>query len=298
MTQATEPLHHLIDDGTMVQSVYEWRPELKSNGPTLMMVHATGFHARLWDEIIGFLPNYHVLAVDQRGHGQSTGGPVEHWASFGQDLKRLIEQLDLADILGIGHSMGAHALIDAAALCPGRFRQLIAVDPVIAEPAAYENGGDVHFTPDNPHPAAKRKNDFASVEEMKERFKERTPYSLFTPASFDNYCQYGLLPNNEGTGMILACPPAVEAAVYTNSRTNIGIFDAVKSLQIPVLIMRAKSAEGADRWDFTTSPTWPGLVDLFANGREIYRPDLTHFLPQQIPEELAGIIEDEIAGAS
>ena len=134
MTQATEPLHHLINDGTMVQSVYEWRPELKGNGPTLMMVHATGFHARLWDEIIGFLPNYHVLAVDQRGHGQSTGGPVEHWASFGQDLKRLIEQLDLADIVGIGHSMGAHALIDAAALCPGHFTQLIAVDPVIAAP--------------------------------------------------------------------------------------------------------------------------------------------------------------------
>jgi len=47
-----------------------------------------------------------------------------------------IDQYDLADVVGVGHSMGGHALVDAAAAEPARFVRLVLIDPVIAEAGA------------------------------------------------------------------------------------------------------------------------------------------------------------------
>ena len=48
---------------------FEWGVRV---GPTVLMLHATGFHARCWDGVIRKLgASMHVIAVDQRGHGKS-----------------------------------------------------------------------------------------------------------------------------------------------------------------------------------------------------------------------------------
>jgi len=49
---------------------------------------------------------------------------------------------------------------------------------------------------------------------------------------------------------------------------------------------------------FSTSPTWPGLAAEFPNGREIHFPDKTHFLPMEIPDEVAALIRAELEAAS
>jgi hypothetical protein len=47
--------------------------------------------------------------------------------------------------------------------------------------------------------------------------------------------------------------------------------------------------------DFSSSPTWPGLVGEFSNARDIHLAEFTHFLPMEIPERIAGFILDEAA---
>ena len=47
---------------------FEWGTEHRGSGPTILLVHATGFHARVWDRIVKRLPGYHIVALDQRGH--------------------------------------------------------------------------------------------------------------------------------------------------------------------------------------------------------------------------------------
>ena len=121
---------------------FERHPELAGRGPTLFFVHATGFHARVWDGIIARLPKMHSIALDQRGHGRSEKKAIDHWRIMGEDQAALAGALDLADILGVGHSMGAHAMIDAAALCPERFRRLVLIDPVVPAPEAYSGGAE------------------------------------------------------------------------------------------------------------------------------------------------------------
>jgi len=294
MKDDAQPALHSIDLGEVSIAYAEWRRDLRGVGPTLLFVHGTSFHGRVWDEVIAGLPDYHAIAVDQRGHGRSTGDPVKHWNVFGQDLAGLIEGLDLTDIVGVAHSMGGHALLDAAASCQDRFRRIVVIDPMVAPPESYQRGTFPFLKPGEMHPAAKRKRHFASPEEMIERFRDRTPYSLFTLATLRNYCVHGLKPVARGEGYELACAPEMEASVYMASRTNAGIFDSLAVLRLPVLIIRARRAPRQSVTDFTSSPTWPDLVDALADARDVYRPDRTHFIPMEVPEEIATIVDEEV----
>lgn len=267
----------------------------RSQKPSLLFLHATGFHARIWDKIINNLGDHHVIAVDQRGHGRSEKRKIQHWGEFVADISELIKQLDLINIIGIGHSMGAHALIGAAGNLEERFNRLIAIDPVIPEESAYHEQSSEFVKSTEDQPTARRRNEFDSPETMAERLVNKGSYSIFDPDMFKDYCRYGLLPNDKGKGYVLACPPEIEASVYMTSRSNADIYAAVRSIDIPVLVLRAKElAADRDPTDFSVSPTWPSLVNEFKNGREIHFPGNTHFLPMELPDKITAIIQSEL----
>ena len=296
-----EPTLHRLRLNDCELAYYERHPELKGRGLTLLFVHATGFHARVWDQIIARLPRAHSIALDQRGHGRSESQRIPHWRVMGQDQAALVGALGLDGIVGIGHSMGAHAMIDAAAACPDSFRRLVLIDPVVAAPQSYANPREPwRLREGEMHPAAKRRNRFDSVEGMIARLKSRSSFPRFDPRIFRDYCEHALQPAEDGDGFVLACPPEVEASVYMSSRTNGGVYESARSLAIPVLVLRAQepSREMTGPMAFSTSPTWPGLAAEFANGREIHFPDKTHFLPMEIPDEVAALIRAELEAAS
>jgi lipase len=292
------PVLHRIRVNDCELAYFERHPDLKGRGPTLFLVHATGFHARVWDQIIARLPPCHSIALDQRGHGRSEKRRITHWRTMGQDQAAIVEALDLTDIVGVGHSMGAHSMIDAAVACPDRFRRLVLVDPTVMDPATYGEAAAPEFqVPEGEmHPAAKRRNRFASVDEMMDRLRDKSSFHLFDPRMFHDYCEHGLVPAEDGDGFVLACPPEIEASVYMTNRSNGAVYDSVRSLDIPVLVLRAMapSPDMTGAMAFSTSPTWPGLAGEFKHGREIYYPDKTHFLPMEIPDEVARLIGEEL----
>ncbi len=286
-----------VVDGTRL-TYFERGMAFRGTKPTLLFVHATGFHARVWDKIINQLGNYHSISVDQRGHGRSEKKKIEHWGQVITDVSELIQQLDLANLIAIGHSMGGHALIGAAATMEDRFRQIIAIDPVIPSEDAFADTTPSPWSGEEEHPTARRRNEFDSPEEMAERLKGKGSYGVFDPDMLMDYCKWGLLPNPKGKGYVLACPPEIEASVYMSSRSNHDIYESVRSLSTPVLILRAKEpAPDRNIMDFSSSPTWPGLVNEFSNAREIHFSDKTHFLPMEIPDEIIRILQEEIAAA-
>ena len=140
---------------------FEWGPEFRQSGTTLL-VHATGFHARCWDQTVAHLGDRHVIAVDMRGHGRSDKKPPYTWDVFGSDLAGLIKALDLSHIVGAGHSMGGHSLCQAVAAQQSRFSRLVLVDPVILSPQAY-----AMFEPTSgeSHPVSRRRNLFDDPDE-------------------------------------------------------------------------------------------------------------------------------------
>jgi pimeloyl-ACP methyl ester carboxylesterase len=291
-----QPTERRIDTGRIELTCFEWGAEHRGRAPTLLLVHATGFHARCWDPVVRRLGEHHVIAVDQRGHGRSEKTEIESWDVFGDDLAAFVRKLGLQGVVGVGHSMGAHALVDAAAAEPAAFRNLVLVDPVIASPDAYGAGGwTISNVAGGQHPTARRKRHFDSPEEMIERFKDRMPYRVFLPEALEAYCRFGLLPSESGEGFDLACPPEIEASIYMTSRTNAGIHDSVRAIDVPVLILRAKlPAPDREVMDFSSSPTWPELVGEFPNARDLHFHDRTHFLPMEIPGRIADLILHEV----
>ena len=201
-------------------------------------------------------------------------------------------------MVGIGHSIGGHALTKAAAGLENRFERLILIDPTIISPEDFQKpSSSISLGSPDMHPVAKRRDYFDSPEAMYERFKDREPYSLFTPESLRDYCNYGLLRNPGGDSYGLACPPVQEASVYMASRSNGEVYESIHQLQIPVLVIRAREPTAEMPMQvFSVSPTWPELAGEFARGRDIHYPDHTHFLPMEIPAEIAQLIATEIEG--
>ena len=165
---------------------------------------------------------------------------------------------------------------------------------MIASPDDYRTDGwSIKLPPGELHPTARRKNKFDSVQAMIDRFKDRPPYSNFVPAALRDYCQYGLLPCADGDGYELACSPATEASVYMASRSSSDIYQSVRAIEVPVMIMRAKRPpQDREMMDYSSSPTWPGLAAEFSSGREVYLPNHTHFLPMEAPQLVATYIHE------
>lgn len=278
------PLTRFYPTGGIDLAVHEW-PSI-GGGEPLVFAHATGFHGRVWDAIIARFPDHPAFAIDIRGHGRSRAGPIADWRVLASDVADFLDQAGITGAVGIGHSMGAHTLLQVAADHPEAFSRLVLFDPVILAPEYY-TAAETQFTADNPHPAIRRKRDFTSVEAMIERFATRDPYDLFDRQVFEDYCRHGLVPAASGDGLELACAPEVEASVYGSSRRNGAILEAAKTVAIPVLVVRAQHTTLND---FKSSPTWPQLASILPQGTDLHRPDMTHFHPFQDPEDAARII--------
>lgn len=267
---------------------FEWGTR---GDPTVLLIHATGFHARCWDQVVAALPRgFHVIAVDKRGHGRSEKtGPIDDWAAPAGDIAELVAHLNVKDAIGAGHSMGGHSLVQIAAANPAAFKRLVLVDPVIMAPELYAQR--TAFPKDTQHPVARRRNKWISWQEMFDAFKNRQPYALWQPKVLEDYCRHGLLPRADGEGFELACPPDIEASIYMAS-LGTNIYDEVRKIDAPVAVLRAKERPVGprDAVDFSASPTWPELAAKFRHGRDVYLPHLTHFIPMQEPELVARFI--------
>jgi pimeloyl-ACP methyl ester carboxylesterase len=100
--------------------------------PALLFAHATGFHGRSWDHIIRRFSESAQNCDHMRGHGRSSKLPPPYrWRNFGSDLAGVSEHFKLRDAIGIGHSMGGHSTVCAAALPPETYSALLLVDPAI-----------------------------------------------------------------------------------------------------------------------------------------------------------------------
>lgn len=291
------PVEHAFQAKGARIAYVEWG---ERTDPAVFLIHATGFHARVWDRTVAALPRaFRVIAVDVRGHGRSEKtGLMRDWKIPAQDLVELVEYLELENAIGAGHSMGGHLLVQIAAALPGAFKRLVLIDPVMLPPEIYANPHRTALPEETEHPVARRRNKWSSWQQMFEAFKNRHPYSLWRPQVLEDYCRYGLMPAADGHGMELACPPAIEASIY-GGHAGSDIYALATRVMVPVVVLRARPRGPGPRdvADFAASPTWEGVARAFRLGRDVFLPHLTHFIPMQEPELTARFIADEQATA-
>tara|TARA_B100001123_G_scaffold209466_2_gene236970 strand:- start:832 stop:1737 length:906 start_codon:yes stop_codon:yes gene_type:complete len=255
--------------------------------PTLLFAHATGFHARCWDAVMEGLAE-RSIALDLRGHGRSSKPtPPYPWSDFANDIAAFCEILGLKNLIGVGHSMGGAAIATAAAMQPRTFSSLLLVDPVLMKPSTYDRTP----TAEGEHFVARRRNAWTSPEEMIERFRKRDPFRSWEPRVLRDYCEHGLLAEPHSKQYTLACPPAIEAAVYTGNQMW-NPYPLLSNLDLPVTILRAPSPATEQQMNMMSSPTWPGLVSHLPNAEEIVLSENSHFIPMEAPGLVARHIGD------
>ena len=278
MTKAAE--HHFPSSHGDI-CYFEWGTP--GDGQSVLLLHATGFHARCWDKVVDAFPE--GTHVDQLGHGRSARPEIKDWSMIADATTQLVKSLDVVFDVAVGHSMGGHCLVQTAAQLPDSIRKLVLVDPVIMPREAYRQPPNFSATSEM---VGKRRNSWAGLDAMFDRFKDRHPYSLWDPAVLRDYCEYGLLADGEG-GFELACPPQTEASVYATSLT-VDPWPLIENIDQPVKVLRAPQLAPGKAFDFASSPTPPELADSFADGTDVYLPDLTHFMPMQDPARIANLI--------
>ena len=280
--RSEQPGEHRLSVGEVTLAYFEWA----GPGRTVLMVHATGFHARVWDAVARLLPDYRVIAVDMRGHGRSDKPrTIETWEAFATDLSAFVRALALEGVIGVGHSMGGHSVTIAAARVPQVFAGLLLVDPVMPlrnEAPRASRAGAAEFV-------RRRRDAWSGPEEMIDRFRGRSPYAMWRPEVLEDYARWGMLPAPSGDGYVLACPPDLEADTYAASDKGPRMVDEViPRVRVPVRVLRARQpAPGEEAAPFSTSPTPPELASLFADAEDHLLPEASHFIPMETPELVA-----------
>ena len=83
MVVAMSPIEHRIvaADGASL-CVFEWNADVRGHEDTLLLAHATGFHARCWDQVVARLPSATCSPSTSAGTAGARGRPSCRLAGF------------------------------------------------------------------------------------------------------------------------------------------------------------------------------------------------------------------------
>jgi pimeloyl-ACP methyl ester carboxylesterase len=98
-------------------------------GPTVVALAGLGSPGITWGPLVERLGDAHVVSPDLRGRGDAQGmtGPTGLRA-HAQDVAAILEELDLRDVVLLGHSYGSYLSPVVAQVAPERVRKLVLVD--------------------------------------------------------------------------------------------------------------------------------------------------------------------------
>lgn len=198
--------------------------------PAMLCVHGGGANGHWFDFVAqGFTADYHIRAIDLRGHGDSewhdSDPPNYNYTRHAADIHELTEKLDLRDFVLIGHSMGGMVSIVYSATYPGRARALIVVDSnLVVSP---ERIAGFQAVADRPA------RDYATQEEFIATYRVRPGGSTAPPEALRHLAQHSGRRFDDGRWR-----HKVDRRTYAD-RELIDSFAQWDRIRTPALLMRA-----------------------------------------------------------
>ena len=247
---------------------------------TALFCHAAGFTGRVWRSAVKSLRTpLRAAALDLRGHGRAPALAEDaDWGVFADDVLDAARALGPGPLIGVGHSLGATALLLAQARAPGTFDLLICFEPILA----------THHDPAFAEAASRRRAVFPSRADALARWSSRPPLSHLAPEVLADYGESGLAEEPDGT-VRLRCAPEVEAQLF---RTAISCpwRDALPRVSCPVVFLR-----GGESVVVTGESLAAACAELPA-GRLVEVPGMDHLGPLVRPDAFAGVLDGLLAG--
>lgn len=119
-------------DGSDVYA-YTGSRSLDATRSTVVFVHGAANDHSVWALQSRYFAHHgrNVLALDLPGHGRSGGAPFASVEAIAQWIVRVLDALELPRAALVGHSLGALAVLDAAARAPERVERIALLGPAV-----------------------------------------------------------------------------------------------------------------------------------------------------------------------
>jgi pimeloyl-ACP methyl ester carboxylesterase len=135
--------------------------------PPVVMTHGMWDHARGFALLAPLLAeHFRVIALDQRGHGDSQWAAAYTWPSDVRDIMKVVLALDRPVYL-VGHSKGGGVVTDATWLLDGPVRKVVNIDGF----------GPPPFPPDTPTTLAERLAEYLDARRRAHDRADWRPYA-------------------------------------------------------------------------------------------------------------------------
>lgn len=245
--------------------------------PPLLLIHGGRDHARNWDWVARALRDeYHVIAPDLRGHGDSDWAIGGNYSltDFVLDLSNLLDALELFPVSIVGHSLGGAISLQYTGVYPERVRRLVAIEGLGPPPDMIER------LRDRP-PWERMQSWIAQMRELASRQPRRYPSrkaaadrmrevnSFLSEEQAEHLTVHGVNRNEDGTFTWKFDNYVRASAPYR--------FDAEdmrslwRRIECPTLLVR-----GGDSW--ASDPEKDGRIEPFRNARAVTIPAAGHWV--------------------
>lgn len=231
----------------------------KESAP-IVLVHGLCSHAHYWDFFAcDMMDKYRLIALDQRGHGDSDWAESYGPRYYIPDLEGFIEGLKLPEFTLIGHSMGGINAIIYAAMHPDQVKGLVIVDigPEINSAGRDRMERERLSEPD----------EFLSEEEAITYMKNMEPRQSVD--FIKHQVKYALRTDDKGK-LIFKYDKKLEA---TELRSPTWLWEYVDQIICPTLLLRGKES------DMLSEEVSRHILERLASGYLIVIDGAAHGIP-------------------
>ena len=247
-----------------------------------MLLHGLSSNSRIWDLTAPLLTNrFHVVAVDQRGHGLSDKPSSYTAAEWTGDLAGVLDHLRFGRAAVAGHSWGASVALGYAAENPERATAIALVDGGISEISArmtWEQAEERMRPPEIDGVPLERFLGFAKQwPDMAELWNEQVKEMVLSNFEVRDGKIYRRLTIENHMKIL--------RAMYEQKTTAM-----LGSVTCPVLVIIAnqeRDNEESRRWAEFRREGAARAEEALKQGRIVWMDDTIHDVPVQRPRELA-----------
>jgi pimeloyl-ACP methyl ester carboxylesterase len=272
----------------------EWGPStpagagLRMSGISILLLHGLSSSARIWDLMAPLLTDkYHVIAVDQRSHGQSDRPDDGYdFPSTTADVAALIGSLGLERPVVVGHSWGANVALQLAHDYMGLVRGVVLVD-----------GGFIERSKDVTWEQAEKEMrppdiDGTPVERFVSYVRNFPAAKDIDPAKFEEMILSNFIVRDGKVYRPLAIPNHMKIARAIFDQRPSELLPNVKTPVLIVPAVREGESEQEKRWQEYRERGLSAIREVRPDIRVVRMEDTVHDVPVQRPKELAKVIAE------
>ena len=254
----------------------------RTDAPVLIALHGYTGHARSWDHLAaGMCDRYRVLALDQRGHGETAWAAEDEYGTdyMVGDLEAFIRALKLERFSLLGLSMGGIVSFAYAGLKPSTLERLVIVD--IAPELASAGLQRIYD-------GVKEDDVFSSREAAFEQ--ARAANSVPPEAHHRHRVEHSLMRTEDGNWTFRFDRALRDPNVPRNRMTSEEGWRRVAAIDVPTLLVRGADSDLLD----------PGIAERMAGaisqGELVEIPDAGHSVPLDAPDAFLSAVRAFLPG--